>query len=173
MDLESPPSRGPSPRNGGTRRMTRIAALLATMGTGLLVVFASSCGGGSGGSGNAVTPAAVIIVDGSSTVFRISRAARDAFNAENPGVNVVVDNHGTGGGFSRYLQGEVDIVDASRPAKSDEESRAKAQGIEWTPFVVGYDGITLVVNPRNQHVRSLSVDQLCAIWTRESKIKTW
>ena len=26
----------------------------------------------------------------------------------------MVDNHGTGGGFSRYLQGEVDIVDASR-----------------------------------------------------------
>ena len=55
--------------------------------------------------------------------------------------------------FSRYLQGEVDIVDASRPAKPDEESKAKAQGIEWSRFVVGYDGITLVVNPKNDFVK--------------------
>ena len=86
---------------------------------------------------------------------------------------MVVDNHGTGGGFSRYLEGEVDIVDASRPAKPDEESKAKAQGIEWTRFVVGYDGITLVVNPKNDFVKSLTVEQLKAIWAPASKVKTW
>ncbi len=59
-----------------------------------------------------------------------------------PDVTVVVDNHGTGGGFSNYLQGEVDIVDASRAAKPDEEAKAKAQGLDWTRFLVGYDGIT-------------------------------
>ena len=86
---------------------------------------------------------------------------------------VVVDNHGTGGGFSRYLEGEVDIVDASRAAKPDEESKAKAQGIEWTRFLVGYDGITLVVNPKNDFVKSLTVEQLKAIWAPGSKVKTW
>ena len=86
---------------------------------------------------------------------------------------MVVDNHGTGGGFSRYLEGEVDIVDASRAAKPDEESKAKAQGIEWTRFLVGYDGITLVVNPKNDFVKSLSVEQLKAIWAPASKVKTW
>ena len=73
----------------------------------------------------------------------------------------------------RYLQGEVDIVDASRPAKPDEESKAKAQGIEWTRFLVGYDGITLVVNPKNDFVKSLTVEQLKAIWAPASKVKTW
>ena len=68
-------------------------------------------------------PAATIIVDGSSTVYRISKAAQEDFTGINPDVTVVVDNHGTGGGFSRYFKGEVDIVDASRPAKSDEEAR--------------------------------------------------
>ena len=38
------------------------------------------------------------------------------------------------------------------------EAKAKAQGIEWTRFVVGYDGITLVVNPKNDFVKSLTVD---------------
>ena len=45
-----------------------------------------------------------------------------------PPITVVVDNHGTGGGFSRYLQGEVDIVDASRLAKPDEESQGQGAG---------------------------------------------
>ena len=86
---------------------------------------------------------------------------------------MVVDNHGTGGGFSRYLEGEVDIVDASRAAKPDEESKAKAQGIEWTRFLVGYDGITLVVHPKNDFVKSLTVEQLKAIWAPGSRASTW
>ena len=86
---------------------------------------------------------------------------------------MVVDNHGTGGGFSNYLNGEIDIVDASRLAKPDEESKAKAQGLDWTRFLVGYDGITVVVNSENTFVKSLSVAKLKAIWEPESKVKTW
>ena len=144
-----------------------------TIGLALLIGTAWGCGGGSGGGGAPVTPAATIIVDGSSTVYRISRAAQGGFSQVNPGVTVVVENHGTGGGFGRYLQGEVDIVDASRAAKPDEEAKAKAQGIDWTRFLVGYDGITLVVNPRNDFVKSLTVDQLKSIWEPGSKVKTW
>jgi phosphate transport system substrate-binding protein len=128
----------------------------------------AGCGGGDGGG-----PRGVVVVDGSSTVFRISHAAQEAYNKINPEVDVVVDNHGTGGGFSRYLQGEVDIVDASRKAKPDEEAKAKAQGIEWTSFLVGYDGITLVVNPANKAVETLEVAQLKAIWEPGSKVTTW
>jgi phosphate transport system substrate-binding protein len=135
-------------------------------------VAAPSGGGGTGG-GAGLTPAAQIIVDGSSTVYRISMAAQKAFNKINPKVTVVVNNHGTGGGFGRYLDGEVDIVDASRPAKADEETKAKAQGIDWTCFVVGMDGITLVVNSKNDFVKALSVEQLKAIWQPDSKVKTW
>jgi phosphate transport system substrate-binding protein len=113
------------------------------------------------------------VVDGSSTVYRISMAASTSFKNVNPSVVVVVDNHGTGGGFSRYLEGEVDIVDASRAAKPDEESKAKAQGIDWTRFLVGYDGITLVVNAKNDFVKSLTVEQLKRIWIEGSLVKTW
>jgi len=129
------------------------------------------CGGGEGGEG--LSPAASIIVDGSSTVFRISKAAQEGFSAVDPEVTVVVDNHGTGGGFGRYLQGEVDIVDASRDAKPDEESKAKSQGIEWTRMLVGYDGITLVINPKNTFAKALTVDQLKTLWAEGSAVKTW
>jgi phosphate transport system substrate-binding protein len=100
-------------------------------------------------------------------------AARDAFKSVEPAVVVVVDYHGTGAGFNRYLEGEVDVIDASRAAKAGEESKAKAQGIEWTRFIVGYDGITLVVNPKNDFAKSLSVEQLKALWAPASKVSTW
>jgi phosphate transport system substrate-binding protein len=135
----------------------------------LFALVLAGCGGGNDGAG----PTAAVVIDGSSTVFRISNAAMEAYSQVNPEVNVVVDNHGTGGGFSRYLQGEVDIVDASRPAKPDEEAKAKAQGIEWTRFLVGYDGITVVINPANDAIKTLDVGQLKAIWAPGSTVKTW
>src|SRR5262245_23691364 len=116
-------------------------------GIAVMALTLSGCGGddapgtaGPGQGGQGPGPDATVIVDGSSTVYRISKAAQEAFASVNPDVNVVVDNHGTGGGFGRYLQDEVDIVDASRNAKDDEAVRAKAQGIEWTRFFVGNDG---------------------------------
>jgi phosphate transport system substrate-binding protein len=149
--------------------------------TGLIIVglAVSGCGDENTasnqghGNGGALNPAAAIIVDGSSTVFRISKAAQEAFAAINPDVTVVVDNHGTGGGFSRYLQGEVDIVDASRNAEDKEEATAKAQGIEWTRFFVGNDGITLVVHSKNTFAKSLTVEQLKRMWQPGSTVKTW
>lgn len=128
---------------------------------------------GCGDSESNLKPRPTIVIDGSSTVYRISAAAQEAYHQVDPEVTVVVDNHGTGGGFGRYLQGEVDIVDASRPAKSEEESKAKAQGIDWSRLTVGYDGITLVVNPKNTFVNSLTVEQLKKIWEPGSKTKTW
>jgi phosphate transport system substrate-binding protein len=135
--------------------------------TALVALALAGCGGG----GSQVSQ--TIDIDGSSTVFRISQAAREAYFKVKPDVTVVVDNHGTGGGFSNYLNGEIDIVDASRTAKPDEEAKARAQGIEWTRFIVGYDGITVVVNPKNDFVKSLSAEQLKTIWEPDSQVKTW
>ena len=149
---------------------------LAMAGLALAGLTLAGCGSNetdTAAGPNRSKAAATVVVDGSSTVYRISKAAQEAFEAVNPDVTVVVDNHGSGGGFSRYLQGEVDIVDASRTAKPDEESKAKAQGIEWTRFLVGYDGITLVVNSKNTFVKSLTVDQLKKLWQPDSSVKTW
>ncbi len=154
--------------------MTDMRDLVGKIGLGVILGILAGCGSGSDADGvGSAKPAAAIIVDGSSTVFRISKAAQEDFSIVNPNVTVVVDNHGTGGGFGRYLEGEVDIVDASRTAKPDEETKAKAQGIDWTRFTVGYDGITLVINAKNDFVKSLTVDQLKTIWAPSSKVKTW
>jgi phosphate transport system substrate-binding protein len=153
--------------------MRRLRTLWIAPALLLPTVLALAGCGGSAVEPSGTPDAGTVVVDGSSTVYRISKAAQEAYSDVKPDVTVVVDNHGTGGGFSRYLQGEVDVVDASRDAKPDEESKAKAQGIEWTRFLIAYDGITLVVNPKNNFVKSLTVDQLKKIWSPDSPVKTW
>ena len=142
-----------------TTRRTTTALSLA------LMLVLPGCGGG--GGDKAVT------VDGSSTVFRISKAAQEEFARRKPGLDVIVSNHGTSGGFGAYLRGKVNIVDASRTAKAEEESQAKSKNLEWTRFLVGYDGITVVVNPKNDFVKFLTVEQLKRLWEPGSKVKTW
>ena len=160
-----------SPRGISHFRRAKIGkarGFVCLLALGLALV---STGCGRANKNAVATPA--IVVDGSSTVYRISQAAQEAYASAKPDVNVVVDNHGTGGGFGRYLQGEVDVVDASRDAEPEETSKAKAQGIEWTRFLVGYDGITLVTNAKNDFAKSLTVAQLKAIWNPKSTVKTW
>ena len=154
-----------------TRPAARLAAALTIAAT------LAGCGGNPPGDGPAGGPGSAsgqaVEVDGSSTVFRISREAMQAFKAAEPKVEVFVNKTGTGGGFGKYLKGEVDIVDASRLAKPEEEARAKEQGLDWLRFLVGYDGITVVVNPKNTFVKELSVGQLKKLWAADSKVKTW
>ena len=140
----------------------------------------AGCGNPDGASSPAVpgsptsgATGGTVVVDGSSTVFRISKAAQEGFAAVNDKVTVVVDIHGTGAGFTRYLEGEVDVIDASRDAKPEEIEKSIAKNFEWTRYFVGYDGITIVVNPKNTFVSSLSVAQLKKLWEPDSKVNTW
>jgi phosphate transport system substrate-binding protein len=128
---------------------------------------------GCGGADRSPSSGETVVVDGSSTVYQISREAMQAFKKVDAKVNVIVNKTGTGGGFGKYLQNEVDIVDASRPAKPEEESKAKEQGLPWDRFLVGYDGITVVVNPKNDFVKELSVEQLRKLWGPDAPAKTW
>ena len=140
---------------------------LLTLLTASLLPGLAGCGGEGGSSQSPV------VVDGSSTVFRISRAAVEAFQKEKPDIDVIVHQHGTGGGFGKYAEGEIDIIDASRPAKPEEEAKAKASKMPWTRYLVGYDGITVVVNPGNDFVKAMTVAQLKALFEPDSKVKTW
>ena len=127
---------------------------------------------GCGGSTNDPN-AAPVVVDGSSTVFRISKAAQEAFAGVNSEINVIVGYSGTGGGFTKYLNNEIDIVDASRAAKPEEEAKAESQGLNWSRYLVGYDGISLIVHKDNDFVRELTVEQLKKLWQPDSSVKTW
>ena len=112
-------------------------------------------------------------VDGSSTVFPITEAVAEEFRGVAPKVRVTVGISGTGGGFKKFCIGETDINDASRPIKSKEMAQAAENGIEFIELPVAYDGLTVVVNPKNKFVDKLTVAELHEIWKPESTVKTW
>jgi phosphate transport system substrate-binding protein len=62
----------------------------------------------------------VITIDGSDTVYPLSKAMVDVFHQSNPGVKFDVRFSGTGGGFRKFCAGQVDIQGASRPIKATE-----------------------------------------------------
>ncbi|MBI4744354.1 MAG: PstS family phosphate ABC transporter substrate-binding protein [Actinobacteria bacterium] len=111
--------------------------------------------------------------DGSSTVFPITEAVAEEFQKENPDVRVTVGISGTGGGFEKFTRGEIDVVDASRPIKDEEKELAAKNGVEYFEFKVAYDGLSVLVNPKNKFVKSLTVAELKKIWEPESKVSSW
>ncbi len=114
-----------------------------------------------------------VLVDGSSTVFPITEAVAEEFQKQQKKVRVSVGVSGTGGGFKKFLQGETDINDASRPIKATEIKVAQEQGIRYLEVPVAYDGLTVVVNKENDFVDYLTVAELNKIWEPGSKVNSW
>jgi phosphate transport system substrate-binding protein len=114
-----------------------------------------------------------ITADGSSTVFPIMEALAEEFGKQASGVDITVDFSGTGGGFKRFCAGETDISDASRPIKDEEMATCAENGVSYYTFEIAYDGIAIVVNPENDWVTCLTVDQLSKMWAKDSTVKKW
>jgi phosphate transport system substrate-binding protein len=117
-----------------------------------------------------------IDIDGSSTVYPVTEAVAEEFqNATAQNVKVTVGISGTGGGFKRFARGEIDISDASRPILKDELAAAAANGVDFVELPVCFDALTVVVNPKNDWVDSITIDDLKKMWepAAEGKVKKW
>ena len=116
-----------------------------------------------------------VLVDGSSTVFPISEAMAEEFMKENPNVRVTVGVSGTGGGFKKFCAGETDISNASRPIKPEEVELCEKNGIEYVELPIAFDGLSVVVNPQNDFVQCLTVEELKKIWepAAQGQITNW
>jgi len=112
-------------------------------------------------------------IDGSSTVYPVTQAMAEEFSYVNPRVRVTVGVSGSGGGFAKFNIGETDLSNASREIKESEAEIAAENGIEFTQFIVGYDGITVAVNPENDWANDLTVEELKMIWEPNSSVETW
>ncbi len=112
-------------------------------------------------------------VDGSSTVFPISEAIAEEFQKVHGSVKVTVGVSGTGGGFKKFAHGEIDISGASRPISETEKNAAKENKIQFVEIPVAIDGLTVMVNPKNDWVTSITVEELKKIWQPQSTVKLW
>lgn len=129
-----------------------------------------------GGFAGVASAAELIQIDGSSTVYPITEAVAEEFQAKSGGdVRVTVGISGTGGGFKRFCRGETDISDASRPIKKSEMELCAEAGIKYFELPVAYDGLTVVVNKENDFVDYLTVEELKKMWepAAQEKVTNW
>jgi len=120
--------------------------------------------------------AQIVKVDGSSTVYPITEAVAEEFQKSKKNtIKVTVGISGTGGGFKKFCRGETDIADASRPILKKEMDDCKAAGIEYIELPVAFDALTVVINPKNTFLKSISVAQLKKMWepAAQGKITKW
>ena len=136
----------------------------------------SACGGGSRTpEGGGASSSATITVDGSSTVAPITEAVAEEFQRANKGTRVTVGTSGTGGGFQKFCRGETDISDASRPISASEAEACKKAGLDFVELPIAYDGIAVVVHPKNTWAASMTVAELKTLWepAAQGKITRW
>ena len=120
--------------------------------------------------------AQLIQIDGSSTVFPITEAVSEEFQKAKKGaVKVTVGIAGTGGGFKKFCRGETDISDASRPILKAEMETCKQSGVQYVELPIAYDALTVIVNPKNDWVKSLAVPDLKKMWEpgAQGKVTSW
>ncbi len=112
----------------------------------------------------------IIRIDGSSTVYPLTEGIAEEFQkAKRGAVKVTVGISGTGGGFKKFCRGETDISNASRPILAREMEECRRNGIQYIELPIAYDGLAVVVNPRNNWATCMTVEQLREIWKPESQ----
>jgi len=114
----------------------------------------------------------IIKIDGSSTVYPITEAVAEEFQAAKSGaVKVTVGISGTGGGFKKFCRGEIDVQDASRPILTKEMLACREAGIQYYELPIAFDAIAVMVNPKNDWVTSMTVAELKKLWEPEAQGK--
>lgn len=174
---------------GGGIRMITWKNLLATVVLGSALLL-GACGSNEEGTTNGTNASSnssektnsgqnekklqgAVIGDGSSTVAPITEALVEEYAITQPNVKVSVGVSGTGGGFEKFIKGETDFSNASRPIKDEEKQKLVAAGTEYTEFKLANDGLTVVVHSENDWATDLTVEQLKQIWTEDGKKKKW
>jgi phosphate transport system substrate-binding protein len=111
-----------------------------------------------------------IKIDGSSTVYPITEAIVEQFNAEKAvDVEVSASFSGTGGGFEKFCAGETDINNASRPILKNEMELCKQNKISYLELPVAFDALTVVVHPQNTWATEMTTAELQKIWEPQAQ----
>lgn len=146
-------------------------AMSAMIGSALVLGACGAQGGAENGSGEQLSGS--VKMDGSSTVAPIMEAVNEEYAATQPDVKVSIGVSGSGGGFEKFIAGETDLSNASRPIKDEEKQKLEEAGIDFTEFEVAKDGLTIVVNKENDWAKDMTVEDLKKLWVEDGTTKKW
>ncbi len=122
------------------------------------------------------TPLPLLKIDGSSTVYPITKKIVEDYQAsQKKPVEIEIEFSGTGGGFDKFCSGETEINNASRPIQLDEMKACREAGVAYIELPVAFDALTVVVNPANDWLDTITTEELAKIWSpnAEGKITNW
>ncbi len=147
----------------------------AVVSFSLATLMLVACGGGAPAPEAGVESSTVITIDGSSTVFPVTEAVAEEFQRDHKGTRITVGISGTGGGFQKFCRDEIDIADASRPITPSEVEACAKGGVEYIEIPVAYDGLAVVVHPKNTWATSMTVAELKKLWepAAQGKVMRW
>ncbi len=103
-------------------------------------------------------------------MVNLALAWAEAYQAIHPDIRVSVTGGGTGTGIAALINGTVDLANASREIKPEEETSAKRNGIQPVEHVVARDAIAIIVHPENP-VSQLTLRQISDIYS--GAINNW
>jgi phosphate transport system substrate-binding protein len=122
-------------------------------------------------SGITATPHITSISNiGSDTLVNLALAWAEKYHELFPYIEVSVSGGGSGTGIAALINGTVDIANASREIKPEEEEQANNNGVLPIEFVVARDAIAVIVN-QNNPINQLTIQQLSDIYS--GKINNW
>ena len=101
---------------------------------------------------------------GSDTMVNLALAWAEQYQKEHPEANISVTGGGSGTGIAALINGTVDIANASRKIKPEEQTEAEANGTNPVEFVVAKDAIAIIVNPENP-INQLTLQQVSDIYS--------
>lgn len=110
-----------------------------------------------------------VVVDGSGTVYPLmAHIAEQYMTREQSEVNVQVGRAGSSAGFKKFIAGETDFSDASRPIKDEEVAQLKEKdlvlGSDILEFKLALDGLTFVINKENDWAGSMTHEELVGLY---------
>jgi len=145
-----------------------------SIASALLATLCVACGSSSDDATHAAAGlTGSVSIDGSSTVFPITEAVAEEYRLTEKNVRVTIGVSGTGGGFKKFMAGETDISNASRYIKQKEIDGCAAAKMEFIELPVAFDGLAVVVNPKNEFVKSMTIAELRSLWAADSAAKLW
>jgi phosphate transport system substrate-binding protein len=108
------------------------------------------------GCGNSDNKEQQISIDGGAVGFSLSLAVAEEYQKLNPDARVSVAASGTGGGFSKFCAGNLDIAGASRVIRKEEIKKCKENGVEFIELPMALDGLAVIVNKKNKFAQCLT-----------------
>ncbi|MCB1036029.1 MAG: phosphate ABC transporter substrate-binding/OmpA family protein, partial [Acidobacteria bacterium] len=109
----------------------------------------------------------VLHIKGSDTIGgELGPALAAAYGKQHPETRIEWESLGSGTAFVGLFDGSADLGASSRPVKESEVARAGELGIRLSEYVLGFDGIAVIVHPSNP-VERLTIAELSKIFAGE------